>query len=128
MVLGTNLPRLQPTHRGHPGSPARIHVRAALALFLAAVVSGCATTGSNYPYFERIAIEVLPPTPVKEDEAVASAGELAAAGAAAGGAGALASGLFVSLLCGPWQGAPRSPLKTPREWLATWKTYSAHIT
>ena len=77
------MPRLQPTHRGHPGSPARIHVRAALALFLAAVVSGCATTGSNYPYFERIAIEVLPPTPVKEDEAVASAGELAAAGAAA---------------------------------------------
>lgn len=102
MVLGNNLLRLQPPHRGHPGAPARIHARATLALLLAAVLSGCATTSSNYPYFERIVIEALPPTPVKEDEAVASAGELAAAGAAAGGAGALASGLFVSLLCGPF--------------------------
>lgn len=102
MVLGNNLLRLQPPHRGHPGAPARIHARTALALLLVAVLSGCATTSSNYPYFERIVIEALPPTPVKEDEAVASAGELAAAGAAAGGTGALATGLFVSLLCGPF--------------------------
>jgi hypothetical protein len=80
-----------------------IHIRAALALVLAAVLSGCATTGSNpYPYFERLAIEALPPAPVKQNDAVASAGKLAAGGAAAGGMGVLASGLVTSLLCGPY--------------------------
>jgi hypothetical protein len=75
----------------------------AWALVLAAVLSGCATTGSNsYPYFERLAIEALPPAPLKDSDAVASAGELAAVGAAAGGMGALASGLVTSLLCGPY--------------------------
>ena len=80
-----------------------MNIRAALAMFLAAVLSGCATTHSNpYPYFERLAIEALPPASVQENDAVASAGELAAVGAAAGGMGALASGLATSLLCGPY--------------------------
>lgn len=66
------------------------------------MLSGCATTGSKaYPYFERLAIDALPAAPVEKNAAVASAGELMAIGAAAGGTGALAGGLITSLLCGP---------------------------
>jgi len=68
-----------------------------------AALSGCATTGSKaYPYFDRLAIKALPDVPVEENAAVASAGELMATGAAAGGTGAFGGGLIASLLCGPY--------------------------
>jgi len=103
MVSSHSLPRWQALHRGHSESLSGLPTGAALALLLAAMLSGCATTGSKaYPYFDRLAIDALPPAPVEESAAVASAGELMAVGAAAGGTGALASGLIMSLLCGPY--------------------------
>jgi hypothetical protein len=74
-----------------------------LALFLTATLSSCATTNSNpYPYFERLAIRSEQPAPTEATTAVASTGELMAAGAAAGASGALATGLLASLVCGPY--------------------------
>ena len=103
MVSSNGLPRWQTPRRGHSESPSGLPTGAALALLLAAMLSGCATTGSKtYPYFDRLAIDALPPAPVEENAAVASAGELMAIGAAAGGTGTLAGGLFMSLLCGPY--------------------------
>jgi hypothetical protein len=95
--------RWQALRRGYSQSPSGLPSGATLALLLVAMLSGCATTGSKaYPYFDRLAIDALPPAPVDENGAVASEGELMAIGAAAGGTGALATGLVVSLLCGPF--------------------------
>lgn len=98
-----SLPRLQTPRCCHSESPVGLPTGVAIVLLLATMLSGCATTGTKaYPYFDRLTINTLPPTPVEKDSAVASAGELMAIGAAAGGTGALAGGLFASLLCGPY--------------------------
>ena len=74
-----------------------------LALFLATMLGACATTGSkSYPYFDRLAIDALPPESAEEGDAVASPGKLILAGAAAGGMGAFVTGLAASLVCGPY--------------------------
>lgn len=76
---------------------------AVVVLLLVALLGACSTTGTkDYPYFERLTINALPPALFEEDSAVASAGEMMAIGAAAGGTGAVAGSLFVSLLCGPY--------------------------
>ena len=103
LVSSHSLPRLQTPGRGQSESLSGLTTGAALALLLAAMLCGCAVSGSKaYPYFDRLAIIALPPAPVEENAAVASAGELMAVGAAAGGTGALATGLLTSLLCGPY--------------------------
>jgi hypothetical protein len=98
------LHRVQEACRAARESPAwPPAARAVLGLVLAAVLCGCATTGTGpYPYFERLSIEALPPEPAEEGAAVASTGQLMAAGAAAGGVSTLATGFLASLLCGPY--------------------------
>ena len=103
MVSSCKLLRLQTVGRGHDDWYFCLPSGAALALLLAAMLSGCATTGSNpYPYFERLSIEALSPTSAEENDAVPSAGESIAIGATAGAMGSLVTGLAVSLLCGPF--------------------------
>jgi hypothetical protein len=103
MVSSHTLPRRQAPHRDHGEARSGLPTDAYLALLLAAMLSGCAATGPKaYPYFDRLAIEALPPAPVEENAAVGSPGELMAAGAAAGGAATLGAGLITSLVCGPY--------------------------
>jgi len=103
LVSSHSLPRWQTPGRGQSESLSGLPTGAAVALLLAAMLSGCVSTGSRaYPYFDRLSIEALPPAPFEENAAVASAGELMAVGAAAGGTGTLATGLLTSLLCGPY--------------------------
>lgn len=81
----------------------RLRSGTALALLLAAMLCGCASTGSNpYPYFETISIEALPPAPTEENDAVPSTGESIVGGAAGVAMGSLMTGLAMSLACGPY--------------------------
>jgi hypothetical protein len=81
----------------------RLRCHSAGGLLAAAMLSGCATSGSTpYPYFERLEIEVLAPVLIEETDVMPSTGEAAAAGAAGGALGVLMSGAFMSLLCGPY--------------------------
>ena len=103
MVSRRGLPRRQAPRQDHGVAPAGLHTGAVLALLLATMLNGCAATGHKaYPYFDRLAIEALPPAPVEEGDAVTSPGKLMAAGAAAGGAATLGAGLLTSLICGPY--------------------------
>jgi hypothetical protein len=91
-------------NRGPESAQAHNHLNAAAALVLTALLGGCVTTPSAtpYPYFERLAIETPPEQTVEETGTVTSTGTLVAAGATAGAAGALATGLLTSLFCGPY--------------------------
>lgn len=65
LVSSHSLPRWQTPGRGQSESPSGLPTGAALALLLAAMLSGCAVTGSKaYPYFDRLAIDALPSAPV----------------------------------------------------------------
>ena len=97
-IIGYPAPR--PNH-GHLSENSK--TGAGLALLLTAMLSGCATIDSSpYPYFERLAIQAQQPSPGEETDAVASTGDLMAAGAVVGASGALATGLLTSLVCGPY--------------------------
>ena len=102
MVFSRKLLRMRAADHPDDGSCGWPFVTA-LALLLGALLSGCATSVNKpYPYFDRLAIEALPPAPAEENDAVPSTGKLIAGGAAGGASGALMSGFVMSLACGPY--------------------------